>query len=158
MIEKLNSTSEGKTLFQTERKINSLNCTHTKTKFIVSEKRSLKQQYVAFGDHENSSCESYKILGRHLDLKLNFQNHCMLQQYSHNTGMFHKFSATLSKGQLIQYIRKYKSPLVQYDVYVFICYAQRLNCTQLSHFEKIWIALKLPIIASLTEKFKNLKI
>ena len=42
MIEKLNTKSDDKTLFQNWTEMNRLDCNYTKTKFVVFEKKSVK--------------------------------------------------------------------------------------------------------------------
>ena len=67
MIEKLNTKSDDKTLFLNWTEMNRLDCNYTKTKFVVFEKKSVKYPNIFIGDHEVSSCESYKYLGIHFD-------------------------------------------------------------------------------------------
>ena len=63
MIEKLNSRSDDKNLFQRWLNENDVDCNYMKTKFVVSEKRSVNHPNIVIGDHEISSCENYKYLG-----------------------------------------------------------------------------------------------
>ena len=75
MIEKLNTKSEYRILFQSWAIKNNMDCNYTKTKFVVFEKRSLKHPSIVVRDHIIYFCESYKHLGIHLDKKLNFDEH-----------------------------------------------------------------------------------
>ena len=52
MIEKLNTQSEDKILFQSWAKMNHLDCNYTKTELVVFEKRSVKHPNIVIGDHE----------------------------------------------------------------------------------------------------------
>ena len=63
MIEKLNSRSDDKNLFQSWLNENDVDCNYMKTKFVVSEKRSVNHPNIVIGDHEISSYENYKYLG-----------------------------------------------------------------------------------------------
>ena len=67
MIEKLNSRSDDKNLFQSSLNENDVDCIYMKTKFVVFEKRSVNHPNIVIGDHEISSCENYKYLGIHFD-------------------------------------------------------------------------------------------
>ena len=60
MIEKLNTKSEDKTLFQSWTEMNRLDCNYTKTKFVIFERKSVKHPNFFIGDHEVPSCESYE--------------------------------------------------------------------------------------------------
>ena len=55
MIEKLNTKSDDKTLFQNWTEMNRLDCNYTKTKFVVFEKKSVKYPNIFIEDHEVSS-------------------------------------------------------------------------------------------------------
>ena len=63
LIEKLNSGSDVKHLFQSCLNKNDVDCNYMKTKFVVFEKRSVNHPNMVIGDHEISSCENYKYLG-----------------------------------------------------------------------------------------------
>ena len=106
MIEKLNTKSDDKTLFQNWTEMNRLDCNYTKTKFVVFEKKSVKYPNIFIGDHEVSSCESYKYLGTHFDKKLNFQQHInqVIAKLAQQSGILYKLRATLNEKQLVQYI------------------------------------------------------
>ena len=60
MREQLNSKSADKNLMQTWMNKNGVDCNYTKTKFVVFEKRSANHSNIVIGDHEISSCDSYK--------------------------------------------------------------------------------------------------
>ena len=161
IIEKLNTKSDDKTLFQNWTEMNRLDCNYTKTKFVVFEKKSVKCPNIFIGDHEVSSCESYKYLGIHFDKKLNFQeriNH-VIAKLAQQSGILYKLRATLNKKQLVQYIRSFISPLVQYGVLLYgLGPKTKLLKVFLLQKKLMRIALRLPTRTSVTEKFNELKI
>ena len=57
-------------------------------------------------------------MGIHFDKKLNFQEHInhVIAKLAQQSGILYKLRATLNKKQLVQYIRSFISPLVQYGV------------------------------------------
>ena len=58
MIEKLNTLSDDKILFQSGANMNILDCKYAKRKFVVFDKRSVKHPNIVIGDHEIYSCDS----------------------------------------------------------------------------------------------------
>ena len=161
MIEKLNTKSDDKTLFQNWTEMNRLDCNYTKTKFVVFEKKSVKYPNIFIGDHEVSSCESYKNLGIHFDKKLNFQEHInhVIAKLAQQSGILYKLKATLNEKQLVQYIRSFISPLVQYGVRLYgLGPKTKMLKIFLSQKKLMRIALRLPTRTSVTEKFNELKI
>ena len=161
MIEKLNSDSGDKILFQSWMNINGAECNYTKTKFVVFEKRSTNHANIVMGDHEISSCESYKYLGIHFDKKLNFEIHIdnVVAKLSRHSGILYKLRETLNKRQLVQYIQSYISPIVQYGVLLYgLGPKTRLHKILLLQKKLIRIALRLPPWASVIGKFNELKI
>ena len=77
MMEKLNTLSEDKILFQNWVNMNHLDCNYARTKFVLFEKRSVKHPNIITGIHEIAS---YKYLGIQFDKKLNFNDHRCLAQ------------------------------------------------------------------------------
>ena len=161
MIEKLNSRSDDKSLFQSWLNENDVDCNYMKTKFVVFEKRSVNHPNIAIGDHEISSCENYKYLGIHFDKKLNFEVHIskITGKLARQSGILYKLRETLNKRQLVQYIRSYISPIIQYGVLLYgLSPKTRLQKIMLLQKKIIRIAFRLPPRASVMAKFKELKI
>ena len=121
MIEKLNSGSDDKNLFQSWLYENDVDCNYMKTKFVVFEKRSENHPNIKIGDHEISPCENYKYLGIHFDKKLNFEVHIskITGKLARQSGILYKLRETLNQSQLVQYIRSYISPIIQYGVLLY---------------------------------------
>ena len=121
MIEKLNTKSDDKILFQNWATVNHLDCNYTKTKFVVFEKRSVKHPNIVIGDHEISSCESYKYLGIHFDKKMNFEEHMnhVTAKMAQHCGILYKLRTTLNTKQLVQYIGTFISPRIQYGALLY---------------------------------------
>ena len=121
MIEKLNSSSDDKNLFQSWLNGNDVDCNYMKTKFVVFAKRSVNHPNIVIGDHEISSCENYKYMGKQFDKKLNFEAHIskITGKLARQSGILYKLRETLNKRQLVQYIRSYKPPIIQYGVLLY---------------------------------------
>ena len=121
MIEKVNSKSDDKTLFQTWMNKNEIDSNYTKTNFVVFEKRSANHSNILFWDHEISSVDSFKYLGLHFDRKLNFEIHIenVIAKLARKSGILHKLRETLNRKQLVQYVRTYITPLVHDAVLLY---------------------------------------
>ena len=161
MIDELNSNSDDKNLLQNWMSINGVGCNFTKTKFVVFEKRSSNHSNLDIGGNEISSCESYKYLGLYFDKKLNFEVHItnVIKKLAGHCGILYKLRETLNRRQLIQYIRSYVSPVVQYGVLLYgLGNKSRLQKILLIQKKLIRIVLRLPPWASVTEKFKQFRI
>ena len=101
--------------------LGTIDCNYMKTKFTVFEKRSTRRSNIVFGDYESSFCENYKYLGLHLDKKLNIVAHIErnVSKLAELCGKLYKLRETINKGQLVQYIRSYVSPIVHYGVLLY---------------------------------------
>ena len=161
MIEKINSEFEDKHLLRNWMRINSIDCNYTKTKFVVFEKKTKNYPNIMIEDHEISSCVSYKYLGIHFDKKLNFEIHInnVIAKLARHSGVLYRLRETLNKRQLVQYIRSYISPIVQYGILLYgLGPKTRLQKILLVQKKLVRIALQLPPRASVMEKFKELQI
>ena len=113
------------------------------------------------GNHENPSCEYYKSLGLHFDKKLNFVTYIekIVSKLAKHCSTLYKLRETLNKGQLVQYIRSYVSPIVHYGVLLYGLGAkakvQRILITQK---KLIRIGLRLLPWTSVLGKVNELKI
>ena len=116
MIDELNSNSDDKNLLQNWMTKNRVSCNSEKEKFVVFEKRYVKYSNIKIGDNEISSLMSYKYFGLFFDKKLNFEVHItnVIQKLARHSGILYNLGETLNKRKLIQYIRSYVSPVVQY--------------------------------------------
>ena len=92
-----------------------------KTKFVGFEKRPVNHPNIVIGDHDISSCENYKNLGIYCDKKLNFEVHIskITGKLARHSGILYNFRETLNKRQLVQYVRSYISPIIQYWVLLY---------------------------------------
>ena len=161
MIEKLHSNSDDKNLFQSWINNNAVDCNYTKTKFMVFEKRSVNHPNIEIGGHEISSCDSYKYLGIHFDKKMNFEKHINIitGKLVRQSGILYRLRETLNVKQLVQFIRSYISPIIQYGVLLYgLGPKTRLQKILLLQKKLIRIALRLPPWISVMAKFKELKI
>ena len=161
MIDELNSNSDDKNLLQNWMSENRVAYNSEKTKFVVFEKRTVKYSNIKIGDNEISSIESYKYLGIFFDKKLNFEVHItkVIQKLARHSGILYKLRETLNKRQLIQYIRSYVSPVVQYGALLYgLGPKSKLQKILLLQKKLIRIVLRLPPWASVIEKFKEFRI
>ena len=142
-------------------KQNDIELNYTKTKFTIFEKRYMYHPNLVIGENEISSCVSYKYLGLHFDKKLSFQIHIemLILKLSRHCGILYKLRETLTKSQLVQCIRSYISPVVQYGVLLYgLGLKTSLQKVLLMQKKLIRVALRLPSKASVLGKFKELKI
>ena len=83
----------------------------------------------------------------------------IVSKLAQHCGTLHKLRETLNKGQLVQYIRSYVSPIVHYGVLLYGLGAKtKLQKILLVQKKLIRIALRLPPWASVLGKFNELKI